>query len=62
MPGGFVLGIQTESADQVDAVFAKLSAGGTVTMPLDATFWSPRFGMLTDKFGIKWTISLRGAA
>ncbi len=27
-------------------------------MPLDTTFWSPRFGMLTDKFGIKWMLNL----
>jgi PhnB protein len=54
----FVLGIETESRSQVDEIFSKLSAGGAVTMPLDKTFWSPRFGMLTDKFGIKWMINL----
>lgn len=53
-----MLGIQTEVREQVDEIFAKLSAGGSVTMPLDKTFWSPRFGMLTDKFGIKWMINL----
>jgi PhnB protein len=58
-PGdNFVLGIEAENAAQVDEIFAKLSAGGTVTMPLDRTFWSPRFGMLTDRFGVKWMINL----
>jgi PhnB protein len=58
-PGeNFILGIQTESTAQLDEIFSKLSAGGSVTMPPDATFWSPRFGMLTDKFGIKWMINL----
>jgi PhnB protein len=38
-------------------VFSKLSAGGTVTMPLEKTFWSPLFGMLVDKFGTKWMIN-----
>ena len=40
-------------ADQ-EKVFNKLSSGGTVTMPLQDTFWGAHFGMLTDKFGINW--------
>ncbi len=55
-----MLGIQSESRAQIDEIFSKLSAGGSVTMPLDKTFWSPRFGMLTDKFGIKWMLNLGG--
>jgi PhnB protein len=58
----FILGIQTESRAQVDEIFSKLCAGGSVMMPLDKTFWSPRFGMLTDKFGIRWMINLVEAA
>ena len=34
--------------------------GGKVTMPLSKTFWSPRFGMLEDKFGIGWMVSVPG--
>jgi PhnB protein len=34
--------------------FDALAAGGTVTMPLQDTFWGARFGMLTDAFGISW--------
>lgn len=38
----------------MDACFNKLSQGGTVTMPLQDTFWGDRFGTLTDKFGFSW--------
>jgi len=38
-------------------VFAALSAGGKVTMPLEPVFWGGRFGMLTDRFGISWMMS-----
>jgi PhnB protein len=38
-------------------IFNKLSEGGTITMPLQDTFWGARFGMFTDKFGIKWMLS-----
>lgn len=38
----------------MDDIFKKLSEGGTVTMPLQDTFWGARFGSITDKFGIKW--------
>jgi PhnB protein len=60
-PGdNFVLGVETENKAKTDEIFSKLAAGGTVIMPLDKTFWSPRFGMLTDKFGIKWMVNLCG--
>jgi PhnB protein len=34
-----------------------LAEGGKVTMPIQPTFWSPRFGMLVDRFGIPWMIN-----
>ena len=34
------------------------AAGGQVQMPLMATFWSPRFGMVTDRFGVGWMIGV----
>jgi PhnB protein len=37
-------------------MFAALGEGGQVTMPLAKTFFSPRFGMLSDKFGVHWMI------
>jgi PhnB protein len=41
----------------LEKLFDKLSAGGTVKMPLEDTFWGARFGMLTDKFGIHWMMN-----
>jgi PhnB protein len=37
-------------------VFAALSQGGKVTMPLGKTFFSPKFGMCSDKFGVGWMV------
>jgi len=55
---GFALSIT--AADEADArrKFDAMSAGGEVTMPLGKTFWSPCFGMLTDRFGVGWMISV----
>ena len=43
----------TDTAD-VDRQFAAMSEGGTVTMPLENTFWGARFGTLTDRYGVNW--------
>lgn len=39
---------------QMNTLFDKLKAGGTVTMELQETFWSKYYGMVTDKFGTQW--------
>jgi PhnB protein len=54
----FSLTIECETPQEVDQVFAALSAGGKVTMPVQETFWAKRFGMLTDKFGVNWMLDL----
>ena len=46
------LSIHVNEPGEVDAMFAKLSAGGEATMPPSDAFWGSRFSMLTDKFGI----------
>ncbi len=51
---GLTLNVPTEA--DADQAFAALSDGGQVMMPLDKTFFSPRFGMVTDKFGVWWMI------
>ena len=51
------LSLQPESLDQTEYLFNKLSAGGTVKMPLQDTFWGARFGMFIDKFGIHWMLN-----
>jgi PhnB protein len=51
-----LLNVATDT--EADRVFAALSDGGEVKMPLTKTFWSPRFGMLQDRFGIGWMINV----
>jgi PhnB protein len=55
---GFSLSITLPTIDEAKKVFAALSEGGKVTMPLDKTFWSPCYGMLEDKFGLGWMVSV----
>ena len=43
-----------DDPEDAERIFANMSKGGQVTMPLQETFWAKRFGMLTDKFGINW--------
>mgnify|MGYP002778726522 CR=1 FL=1 len=57
MGSNFSLAIDTESRNEADRMFNTLSAGGSVTMPLQDTFWGSYFGMLTDRFGIQWMVS-----
>lgn len=55
---GFSLSISVATEAEADRYFAALSAGGQVQMPLGKTFWSPKFGMLTDRFGISWMVNV----
>ena len=55
---GFSLSLAVPTEAEADRAFAALADGGQVTMPLTKTFWSPRFGMLTDRFGIGWMVSV----
>jgi PhnB protein len=56
-PKGLSVAIGVATDDEADRVFNALAAGGNVIMPLQQTFWSSRFGMLTDKFGISWMVN-----
>src|SRR5262245_36810587 len=54
-PGNnFSICIGCESLEELERLFNALSENGKVTMPLQDTFCGPRFGMLTDQFGINW--------
>jgi PhnB protein len=55
---GFSLSLAVPSEIEADRAFAALADGGTVGMPLGKTFWSPKFGMLTDRFGVGWMVSV----
>jgi PhnB protein len=56
-PRGFSLLISPADATEAERLFEALADNGTIQMPLQETFWSPRFGSVTDRFGISWTIN-----
>jgi PhnB protein len=58
---GFALALNTKSATEAERYFTGLAVGGKVDMPLGKTFFSPAFGMLTDRFGIKWMVLTEAA-
>jgi PhnB protein len=51
------LSISLNDEAEADRIFAALSAGGKVEMPMQDTFWGAKFGTFTDKFGIDWMIN-----
>ncbi len=51
------LSVNADSKSDADHIFAKLSEGGEITMPMANTFWGDYFGMCLDKFGINWMVS-----
>jgi PhnB protein len=55
---GFSLSLAVQNEAAADDAFNALADGGLIKMPLTKTFWSPRFGMLEDRFGIGWMISV----
>ena len=55
---GFSLSLTVANESEADRAFAALVDGGTVRMPLTKTFFSPRFGMLTDRFGVGWMVNV----
>ena len=52
----FAITVHAESREEADRVFARLSEGGSVMMPLQDTFWGAYFGAVADRFGINWQI------
>lgn len=56
--GGFQIAVKDPVPDEVERLFDELKTGGSVQLPLGPTFWSPLFGMCTDKFGVGWMVSL----
>ncbi|UOR04619.1 VOC family protein [Hymenobacter aerilatus] len=56
------LSLQCTSEEEINRLFAQLSAGGTVTMPLERAFWGDTFGMFTDRFGIDWMLNFNHSA
>ena len=58
---GCDVAVHVGAADEAERLFAALSEGGTVQMPIGETFWCVRFGMLTDRFGVPWMINCEKA-
>jgi PhnB protein len=52
---GMCIGLKDQQ--EATRIFNGLAEGGTITMPLQATFWAALFGMATDRFGIPWIIN-----
>ena len=55
---GFSLSLSMANEAEAKRAFAALAEGGQVQMPLGKTFWSPCFGMVTDRFGVGWMIGV----
>jgi PhnB protein len=53
---GFALSLTAADEDEADRLFAALGEGGQVQMALSKTFFSPRFGMVADRFGVSWMV------
>ena len=56
-PRGVGVTIQLQDNTKAERIFSALSEGGTVTMPLQQTFWAARFGMVTDRYGVPWMVN-----
>lgn len=56
-PGSTCVNIVSETPEEAERVFAALSEGGTVQMPIAETFWAHRFGALQDRYGKGWLVN-----
>ena len=55
----FGITLVADSDDEAAAAFQKLSRGGNVIMPYAQAFWAAKFGMVEDKYGVKWMVNYR---
>jgi PhnB protein len=58
---GFQLSLTVGDPAEAERCFTALAQGGQVKMPLVKTFFSPSFGMLTDRFGVSWMVIVFGS-
>jgi len=56
-PAGIYVSIHLTDAAEADRIFYSFAEGGTVTMPIEKTFWAERFGMVVDRYGTPWMIN-----
>lgn len=57
-PQGVEIQLEYQDIEQAARTFAQLAEGGKIVMPFEATFWSPGFGMVTDRFGVGWMVNV----
>lgn len=57
-PQGVEIQLEYRDIEQAARTFAQLAEGGKIVMPFEATFWSPGFGMVTDRFGVGWMVNV----
>ncbi|MCU4654826.1 VOC family protein [Roseibacterium sp. SDUM158016] len=55
---GCSIHLALDSVAEAHRVFEAFAEGGEVRMPMGATFWTPAFGTVTDRFGIRWMVSV----
>ena len=60
-PRGFYVLFTAATRADAERIFAAFADGGEVHLPLAQTFWSPAFGVVTDRFGTPWEITVRAA-
>ena len=60
--GGFLVHVALPDLARARDVFAALADGGRVELALAPTFWSPGFGVVTDRFGVRWEIDCDAAS
>jgi PhnB protein len=56
-PQGFSMSLSAKDAAEADRLFNEMSKNGKIIMPIQQTFWSPRFGMFADQFGVPWMVN-----
>jgi len=61
-PQGFAVSVQTKDPAEAERMFNALAQNGKVQIPIQQTYWSPRFGMLMDQFGIPWMVNCEQAS
>jgi PhnB protein len=59
-PKGMNVALHFKDKAESERIFKALSEGGNVQMPFEKTFWSPGFGMCTDRFGVPWMVNTEG--
>jgi len=61
-PAAFSIVLNGDDPDAAERIFHELADGGRIDIPLQETFWASRFGAVTDRFGVSWSINCEKAA